>query len=344
MTKKTFYLMKNLAILIMISMIMLSYTYAQEIETPLITNVKVSPDQKQILIKADKPLGTHAAFAFQNPYRLVIDFENTGLGKVPLKVKIDKPPINEIRLGNNGHRARLVVDFGEYPVPPFMVERKGNLAVVALGEIPTDPRLIQRNSEVETNDKSHRSSVPQTQHRITSKPQPTHAPTPVPSAPPSVSLVAPSNKTEKQGLIVKQSLATNNLLLVELQDRKKPTEKYRIVMDFNLNQMTVNTVSLSNSNGMVKKFDLSESVKRVAQDNPSQENTSSSPVAIGPTKRTDSVAEREPINHPIYSWGSKDSTLTENDQTGQRLGNSNPFKLQRLELKSRNAGTARLDE
>ena len=130
--------------------LLLSSASAQELETPLITNVQIAPDQKQLMIKADKALGAHSAFAFENPYRLVIDFESTGLGKVPAKIKVDKPPINEIRLGKNGHRARIVVDFGEYPVPPFMVERKGNLAVVALGAVPTDPRMLQRSPQAES--------------------------------------------------------------------------------------------------------------------------------------------------------------------------------------------------
>ncbi|MGC8657694.1 MAG: AMIN domain-containing protein [Desulfomonilaceae bacterium] len=339
MTKQNFYRITNLAILIITIMVMASYTCAQEIETPLITSVKISPDQKQIIIKADKPLGTHAAFAFQNPYRLVIDFEDTGLGKVPLKVKIDKPPINEIRLGTNGHRARLVLDFGEYPVPPFMVERKGNLAVVALGEIPTEPRPIQSNSQIESNNSPRHSSAAQTHHRNVSKPQPNHAAPPAPS----VSLVAPGKKSASEGLIVKQSLATNNLLLVELQNRKRPAENYRVVLDLNLNKMTVHNVSLSNSSGIVRKFDFSEPDKTFAEDNLNKQSAPTRPTAFGPRKETEAGAQKEPTNHPLYSWGSKNSSLMDNDHATQNLGN-NPFKLEKLELKSKNSGTARLED
>jgi len=321
---------------------MVSPAYAQELETPLITNVQVSPDQKQIVIKGDKALGTHSAFAFENPYRLVIDFEDTGLGKVPLKIKIDKPPMNEIRLGKNGHRTRLVVDFGEYPVPPFMVERKGNLAGVALGNVPTDTRMIQKNSKVESVAKSYHASTPQPQGHVAPKKQVISAPTP--AGPPAGLHSTAVKKNEQSSFTVKQSLVTNNLLLVELQDRKQPSETYRIVVDLNLNDMTVRNASISNSGGVVKRFDLVESGSKVAQDNTIPEETSHGPVTIGPRKKSNPIIEEKPDNRQKYSWDSENTTSSEANHVTQQPVNSNPFKLQKLELKSKGAGSANLDD
>lgn len=341
MTRNTFRLQKQVFILITVMLIVASQAYAQEPQTPLITNVQVSPDQKQIVIKADKALGVHSAFAFQNPCRLVIDFENTGLGRVPVKIKVDKPPINEIRLGNNGHRARLVVDFGEYPVPPFMVERKGNLAVVALGSVSTDPRVIQRKSPTEPGPSLNHIPGAQSEHRFVPKKESGRASV-SPPAQPSVSSVAPSKKSEKQGFVVKQSLVSNNLLLVELQDRKIPTETYRIVVDLNLSDMTVRNASISNSNGIVKRFDLTQSDAKLAQEGPRQQERFSGPAATGPTKNVHPIDER-PEGRRKYSWGSGNTTPLDVGSSNRQLENSNPFKLEKLELKSKNPGTAKLE-
>ncbi len=342
MCAKKFCLQKHLIFMITALSIMMSPAYAQELETPLITNVQVSPDQKQIVIKGDKALGTHSAFAFENPYRLVIDFEDTGLGKVPLKIKIDKPPMNEIRLGKNGHRTRLVVDFGEYPVPPFMVERKGNIAVVALGNVPTDPRMIQKNSKVEAGSKSYHAPTPQPQVHIAPKKQSISAPTSAgsPVTPHSTAV----KKNEQSSFIVKQSLVTNNLLLVELQDRKLPSETYRIVVDLNLNDMTVRNASISNSGGVVKRFDLVESGSKVAQDNTNPEESSHGHIAIGPRKKSNPSIEENPDNRQKYSWGAENPASSEANHVDQQPVNSNPFKLQKFELKSKGAGSAKLDD
>ena len=344
MLRKNSCLQKHLVFLIAILSIMISQAIAQELETPLITNVKVSPDQKQIVIKGNKTLGIHSAFAFENPYRLVIDFENTGLAKVPAKIKVDKPPINEIRLGANTRRARLVVDFGEYPVPPFMVERKGNLAVVALGSVPTDPRMIQRNSAAETRPKPSHVSAQQPQHHVVQKRETTPVPPSTPSPSPSVSSVAPSKKTGQPGFTVKQSLVTNNMLLVELQNSKSPSETYRIVLDLNLDDMTVHNASISNSNGLVKRFNLVDSGPKVVQNEPGQEEAANGPASVGPRKKSKLVVEQKSFDQPKYSWGSKNSSSPEFDSPNQQSAGSNPFRLQKFELKSKDSGTAKLDE
>lgn len=344
MLRKNPYLHKCLVLLITILVIMVSQTNAQELETPIITNVQVSPDQKQIVIKGDRALGIHSAFAFQNPYRLVIDFDNTGLGKVPVKMKVDKPPINEIRLGANGRRARLVVDFGEYPVPPFMVERKGNLAVVALGNVPTDPRIIQRNSAVEPRQKPSPISATKQQRHVVQKKEATHEPPPAPTASPSVSSVGPSIKTGEPGFLVKQSMVTNSMLLVELQNSKKPSETYRIVLDLNLDDMTVHNASISNSSGIVKRFGLVDSGSKVVQGNTGQEESTNGFPNAGPRKKSKLVVDEKPLGRTKYTWGSGNSSSTEVDSDNQQSVGSNPFRLQKFELKSKNSGTAKLDE
>jgi AMIN domain len=322
---------------------LLSAASAQELENPLITNVQIAPDQKQLIIKADKALGTHSAFAFENPYRLVIDFESTGLGKVPAKIKVDKPPINEIRLGKNGHRARIVVDFGEYPVPPFMVERNGNLAVVALGAVPTDPRMLQRSPQAESGSKPRSVSPPQPQRHAAPKNDQTRVPAPLPIDKPTSTPINSGKKNEQTSFVVKQSLVTNNLLLVELQNRKSPAETYRVVVDLNLNSMTIRNASISNSSGVVKKFDLLESGPKISKGDEDSKENPDAPALVGPRKEPASSQEKTNDGRK-YSWGAETNPSEKVTLPRQETPPTNPFRLQKFELKNKNSGSAKLDD
>jgi|GEM_PF-529819 len=323
--------------------LLLSSASAQELENPLITSVQIAPDQKQLMIKADKTLGAHSAFAFENPYRLVIDFESTGLGKVPAKIRVDKPPINEIRLGKNGHRARIVVDFGEYPVPPFMVERKGNLAVVALGAVPTDPRMLQRSPQAESGSKPRSVSPPQPQRHAAPKNDQTRVPAPLPIDKPISTPTNSGKKIEQTSFVVKQSLVTNNLLLVELQNRKSPAETYRVVVDLNLNSMTIRNASISNSSGLVKKFDLLESGSKISKGDEDSKENADAPTLVGPRKEPASSQERTNDGRK-YTWGAENNPPEKVALPKQETPPTNPFRLQKFELKNKNSGSAKLDD
>jgi hypothetical protein len=337
--------LKNILFVMIALPLMIIFAEAQDLEIPVISKVQVSPDQKQITIEGDKALGNHTAFAFQNPYRLVIDFETTGLGKIPLRIKVDKPPINEIRLGKNDKRARLVIDFGEYPVPPFMVEKRGKLAVVALGNVPTDPRAIQGNPGREPTQRPAVSQALRPKPHTPGKKDPANVPVPAPATAESAVKSQPvlEGKVESSSFEVKQSLVTNSLLLVELQNKKFPSETFRIVVDLNLKDLTVQNASISGSNGIVKKFRLVESDQNDSThaSNSRKDEESSS---IGPRRSVVPKEEAKPVQK--YSWGSDSHTRPRHQVRNVAPGsiNSNPFRLQEFELKSKNSGTASLEK
>ena len=114
-------------------LLMANYGPAWAAESANITSVQVAPDLKQISIKCDGPVGKHSAFVIQKPYRLVLDMESTGLGKIPTKINVGRNPLNEIRLGYANSRARVVMDFGDNPVPSFKVDKQSNGILVSLG-------------------------------------------------------------------------------------------------------------------------------------------------------------------------------------------------------------------
>ncbi len=98
-----------------------------------ILGIDVAPDLRRITVRADGPPAKPKAFVLPRPNRLVMDFESCKLGPVVGKIRVDREPIREIRLGSTDAKVRVVVDFGEHPVPPHTVNLEGNHVVVLLG-------------------------------------------------------------------------------------------------------------------------------------------------------------------------------------------------------------------
>ena len=76
---------------------------------------------------------TWQARVIGRPNRLVMDFEDMTVGKVPPKITGDKDAIHEIRVSNYKSSARVVVDFQSHPVPAFQIRRGENQVFVIFG-------------------------------------------------------------------------------------------------------------------------------------------------------------------------------------------------------------------
>ena len=120
------------AALLMSLLLVTTHSQVWGLESQSITSVQVAPDFKQISIGCDGPVGKLSSFVLKKPYRIVLDMESTGLGNVPTKINVGGNFINEIRLGHENSRARVVVDFGDRPTPSFTLHRQNNVLLVSL--------------------------------------------------------------------------------------------------------------------------------------------------------------------------------------------------------------------
>ena len=224
-----------------ISMILAGQASAQAGAEGLnIIGVQPSHDLKHIKIKFSGQVGRHTAYVVERPYRLVMDFEATGLGKVPPRIKVDRGPIREIRLGSTSSRARVVVDFGENPVPPFNLSTHQELVVVTLGK--TEPALGRSDTSPEP---------------ILSVPPPISGSVASPGAVPADHVR--SAKADSL-LSVKGAGITDDLIFVELADRRDPRRIYRLVVDFDYQSLLLRKATLSDSQGNLKRFDFASDV------------------------------------------------------------------------------------
>lgn len=331
MTRKFFFaVFKTFSIML----ILLTSCLAQESTIGSISSVRISPDMRQIVVRADGVLGRHTAFAFDKPYRLVVDFDSTSLGKISNKIKLEKPPINEIRLGKLENRARLVIDFGDFPVPSYAIERQDNMAVIALGETGI-PRTENDNENIQENSrKQQKRSVTNTRpiplKRDRSKTvESVPAPTPIRN---TVQQSPPSAKSEiaQAEHAVKKVLLSNDLLLLEFQDPRNPNLSYSLAIDIDLKNQTLRSASLSSLNGQIKRFEISElaGTRQEADENA----TVSSGSTVGPRKigSSGTVFENKPMEKPRNVFNSLPSVTSIQPPEGPVI--QNPLKMEEFRL------------
>ncbi|MBI5250069.1 MAG: AMIN domain-containing protein [Desulfomonile tiedjei] len=105
-------------------------SYAQA-DSGELTGIDVNAEKKTVVIATHGTVGKHLARVIGHPNRLIMDFEDTQIGKAPRRLSVGKQDIHEIRVGTYKSSARVVMDFQDRPVPAFKVRRdKDNVAVV----------------------------------------------------------------------------------------------------------------------------------------------------------------------------------------------------------------------
>lgn len=96
-----------------------------------IADITITPDGKRISIRIEGQIGKYSAHTLQNPARLVLDVEDTGLSKEPAISGTMASGI-DIRTARKGSAARVVLNLGNRPLPDHRVTAVGNHLLVFL--------------------------------------------------------------------------------------------------------------------------------------------------------------------------------------------------------------------
>lgn len=113
-------------------------SYAQA-DSGELAGIDVNAETRTVVIATKGTVGKHLARVIGRPNRLIMDFEDTQIGKAPRKLSVDKQDIREIRVGTYKSSARVVMDFQDRPVPAFQVRReKDSIAVVFGGSLAAE--------------------------------------------------------------------------------------------------------------------------------------------------------------------------------------------------------------
>ncbi|MBI5570577.1 MAG: AMIN domain-containing protein [Desulfomonile tiedjei] len=256
-----------------------------------ITAVRLNPDMTQLTIRFEGEIGKHSAFVMGKPFRLVLDFESTGLGKIPGKIAVHRDPINEIRIGSVESRSRLVVDFGDRPVPAFKIEQAADMVTVRLtlgtgpgGKANVNPAGgLPRGSVVTRGHPAGRESL-------------------APSK--SVSPAISSTNQADARMVVKTAGITDNLVYVELVDRKDRKKAYRLVVDLDQERMNVRQATVSDETGNLKRFNL----VAAGEDEQTSADVAAPPgSSAGPRKQSSVPSVNAETTPAKFKWGVQSS-------------------------------------
>jgi hypothetical protein len=271
-------------------------------ESGRIAAVRLSPDLANLEVRWDGQVGRHSAQVLNSPNRLVIDLESAVLGKLPARIKVGRDSVDEIRLGQHDSRARLVIDFGQNPVPRFNVLRQDQSILVSLGK----------------------GQQPSTAPSVSAAANPAERPVrPVVSS--------SGNKQREKGdsrLSMKQAGVTKDGIVMDLADRKEPKREYRLNIDLDQNTLQVNKATFSDTRGKLKR---SHAVSD--QEVPVMTSGTLSP-SVGPKKDWENSAA-QPERRTRFKWGARTGDSANSGQP--RIISRGPFKMNEYAVQRRSA-------
>lgn len=282
--------------------------------TGYLTDVQIAKDQKRIVVRYEGEIGKHAAFVIERPHRLVIDFSSTALGNTPRKIRVEGHEIREIRLGQTPSRARLVLDFGSNPVPPFRIQRMDAAVLVTLDGSVTPPRSVQ----------SRQGSVTGPRKALSAGKR---------------NSVNEARKRQAPSLAVKRAGVEDELVYVELVDKNMRGKTYRLVVDCSLPDLAVRHASLSDEAGTLRRFDLAESAPKTktAKANLTAGSGARRTAHTGRPRVKAKFPWGKPMVRAKFHWGKPAVRARKPRSARDKL--RGPFKLEAYKLKIREQDT-----
>lgn len=205
--------------------------WARAVEPGTITGVRVGPDKQSIAIQHDGQVGSFASFVMQNPYRLVLDINQAQPVRVPPRIPVPGSRISEIRLGYANARTRIVVDFGNNPVPPFRIARGEREMRVILG----------RGVASAESKPAHSERLAETKRPVPKLPRPT----------------LPQKKSDA-AVTVKSTRVDKNRVLLVLASNRHPGKTYVLAVEMDAQDLNVRGATVRDDKGTVKRFQLAE--------------------------------------------------------------------------------------
>jgi hypothetical protein len=186
-----------------------------------ITDLKVSSDSRRVVVTCDGPMIPAGVCRLEGPSKLAIDIPGIGLGDIAQSVQSSEGPSLEARVARTPSGVRLVLDFGEKPVPEHKIRRLENCLMVLLSPWATVPNESW--------------SAPAGDHSPPPPPTP-RVPKQRERKPPSVS---------SHGVMeIKSAEVVNGLIVLKVVRKDNPARVYRIDLGVNLDKSGFNSANI----------------------------------------------------------------------------------------------------
>lgn len=201
---------------------------AQGADPGRIVEVKATEDFRRVIIRCQGMVEPPAAYELAEPSRLVIDFLHAGMGDVEGKKEYVGQSIREIRTGKLPKGSRLVVDFGENPVPQYQIRQIDNYFVVFLSDVPMEPAASAAPAPIRN--------------------APIWEETPFP-----VTAASDPGPTDISGLVIKSAKVVKGMIVLEVENQSGQPKSYRVDIGIDFDQMGFHTAAVRRMKGITRR-------------------------------------------------------------------------------------------
>ncbi|MBM3303094.1 MAG: AMIN domain-containing protein, partial [Deltaproteobacteria bacterium] len=179
--------------------------------TDTVTEVKMSPDLRRVIMKSSGKIANHNAFQLDRPPRLVIEIPGVSPGKVPKSSRAEHNGGVKIDVSESKSGTHVVLDFGGAPVPQYHIRRMDAYLIVFLEDWrppqgPAAPRSASNHKSGKTT-----STVAMTERNKSAIPAEEH----------------------RSDVIIKSAEVVDGLMVLVVADKMRPERLYRIDLGVN---------------------------------------------------------------------------------------------------------------
>ncbi|MBI5569225.1 MAG: hypothetical protein HY914_04695 [Desulfomonile tiedjei] len=186
-----------------------------------ITDVKVSPDLRRVVVSCDGPMSEQGTFTLDPPSRLVIDIPGIGPGDVEAKSGHGPGAGLGVEVSKGRSGARLTLDFRGAAVPEHKIQRLGNCLLVFLK--PWTPTRVASTPKPAAVRPSARNALAKAPHQRLQR---------------AVSTVAAG------GLTVESAEVVNGTIVLKVASKDRPDQTFRINLGIDFDRLGFNEASI----------------------------------------------------------------------------------------------------
>lgn len=204
----------NCLVVIAIIFAMVFFFESAGLAAGTISDVRISPDLKRVLVKCEGPVGERISSSVQRSSLLVIDLAGADLGDVERSTRAGREAGLEVRVSKTHSGARLVLDFGGAAAPEHKIRKVGDYLMVFLDQWTPKAAAPKKTAVTSPRPASH---APQ-------------AARPKPNPPARLA-------SNSSGLTIKSVEVVDGVIVLQVANGTKPAGNYRIDLGINFDQL-----------------------------------------------------------------------------------------------------------
>lgn len=249
-----------------------------------LTEVKITPDSKRVLVSASQPMDPEPKIWMDGKSRLVIHIPDMSPGEVEQLVRSKGHPGFEIKVKKMGSAVRLLVDFDSGQAPKHKVNTMANCMILFL-----EPGTVAAALQPPVEEPRWKKSAAAGAHERPAGPPP-----------------------QKGDLFVESAEFVNGLIVVKVASKKDPTRSYRIDLGVDLDGLGFNSANVVR----VKPQANATPVRKPSATRPVR-GAAAKPLNLTGFRRMHAAANhRAPIPRPARNSRVHEGDLSESPATG----------------------------